>query len=164
MVWDTLKWRCYVSYYTKSIENIIIITLYTFSLNSVFTTGSLARYCLQCFCYLIYKRNEHETFLITIIKSDACMKLKYIRISLDIYQHISYQAESKQKEEIDILTMKTHQMPNKWQYVTCIKVSISNQNLKKWYSDTQTVTCEWKLHNYITHWDYFLFITKINFS
>ena len=79
---------------------------------------------------MIYKRNEHETFLITIIKSDACMKLKYIRISLDIYQHISYQAESKQKEEIDILTMKKHQMANKWQYVTCIKVSISNQNLK----------------------------------
>ena len=79
---------------------------------------------------MIYKRNEHETFLITIIKSDACMKLKYIRISLGIYQHISYQAESKQKEEIDILTMKKHQMANKWQYVTCIKVSISNQNLK----------------------------------
>ena len=79
---------------------------------------------------MIYKRNEHETFLITIIKSDACMKRKYIRISLDIYQHISYQAESKQKEEIDILTMKKHQMANKWQYVTCIKVSISNQNLK----------------------------------
>ena len=79
---------------------------------------------------MIYKRNEHETFLITIIKSDACMKLKYIRISLDIYQHISYQAESKQKEEIDILTMKKHQMANKWQYVTCIKVAISNQNLK----------------------------------
>ena len=58
------------------------------------------------------------------------MKLKYIRISLDIYQHISYQAESKQKEEINILTMKTHQMPNKWQYVTGIKVSISNQILK----------------------------------
>ena len=58
------------------------------------------------------------------------MKLKYIRISLDIYQHISHQAESKQKEEIDILTMKKHQMANKWQYVTCIKVSISNQNLK----------------------------------
>ena len=58
------------------------------------------------------------------------MKLKYIRISLDIYEHISYQAESKQKEEINILTIKTHQMPNKWQYVTCIKVSISNQILK----------------------------------
>ena len=65
-----------------------------------------------------------------IIKSDVYIKLKYIRISLDIYQHISYQAESKQKEEIDILTMKKHQMANKWQYVTCIKVSISNQNLK----------------------------------
>ena len=26
--------------------------------------------------------------------------------------------------------MKTHQMPNKWQYLTCIKVSFSNQNLQ----------------------------------
>ena len=26
--------------------------------------------------------------------------------------------------------MKTHQMPNKWQYLTCIKVSFSNQNLE----------------------------------
>ena len=33
---NTLKWRCYVSYYTKSIENIINITLFTFRLNSVF--------------------------------------------------------------------------------------------------------------------------------
>ena len=30
-----------------------------------------------------------------IIKSDVCIKLKYIQISLDIYQHISYHAESK---------------------------------------------------------------------
>ena len=27
-------------------------------------------------------------------------------------------------------TMKTYQMPNKWQYVTCIKVSFLNQNLQ----------------------------------
>ena len=33
-------------------------------------------------------------------------------------------------EEINILTMKKHQMPNKWQYLTCIKVSFSNQNLQ----------------------------------
>ena len=33
-----LKWRCYVLYYTKSIENIVLITLYTLRLNSVFTT------------------------------------------------------------------------------------------------------------------------------
>ena len=33
----------------------------------------------------------------------------------------------KKKEEINISTMKTHQMPNKWQYLTCIKVSFSNQ-------------------------------------
>ena len=34
-----------------------------------------------------------------IIKFDVCIKLKYIRISLDIYQHIFYHAESKKKEE-----------------------------------------------------------------
>ena len=60
-----------------------------------------------------------------------CIKLKYIRICLDIYQHIFYHAESKKKkEEISISTMKTHQMPNKWQYLTCIKVSFSSQNLQ----------------------------------
>ena len=26
--------------------------------------------------------------------------------------------------------MKTYQMPNKWQYLTCIKVSFLNQNLQ----------------------------------
>ena len=50
----------------KSIKNTIIITLYTLRLNSVFTTVSLVRYCLKCFSYLIYKRNEHEIFLLTI--------------------------------------------------------------------------------------------------
>ena len=47
-----------------------------------------------------------------IIKSEVCViKLKHIQISLDIYQHISYHAESK-KEEMNISAMKTHQMPN----------------------------------------------------
>ena len=65
-----------------------------------------------------------------------CIKLKYIRISLDIYQHISYHAQNqKKKEENNILTMKAYQMPNKWQYLTCIKVSFSNQNLQ---NDTVT--------------------------
>ena len=36
----------------------------------------------------------------------------------------------KKKEEINISTMKTHQMPNKWQYPTCIKVSFSKENLQ----------------------------------
>ena len=39
-----------------------------------------------------------------VINSDECIKLKYIRISLDIYQHISYHAESKEKEEINAPT------------------------------------------------------------
>ena len=45
IVLKTLKWRSYISYYIKSIEN-IIITLYTFRLNSVFATDSLVRYYL----------------------------------------------------------------------------------------------------------------------
>ena len=36
IVRNTIKWRCYVLYYTKSIENIINITVFTFRLNSVF--------------------------------------------------------------------------------------------------------------------------------
>ena len=58
------------------------------------------------------------------------LKLKYTQISLDIYQHISYHAQNQKKEENNISTMKTHQMPNKWQYLTCIKVSFLNQNLQ----------------------------------
>ena len=55
------------------------------------------------------------------MKSDVCIKLKYIRISLDIYQHISY-AQTQKKEENNVSTMKTYQMPNKWQYLTYIKM------------------------------------------
>ena len=40
IVRKTLKWRCSVWCYTKSIENIINITLFTFRLNSVFTTDT----------------------------------------------------------------------------------------------------------------------------
>ena len=81
--------------------------------------------------FFIFDVQEEWTWTISnncIIKSDVCIKLKYIRISLDIYQHISYYAESK-KEEINISPW-THQMPNKWQYLTCMKVSFSNQNLQ----------------------------------
>ena len=38
--------------------------------------------------------------------------------------------QNQKKEEINISTMKTHQMPNKWQCLTCIKVSFSKQNLQ----------------------------------
>ena len=34
----------------------------------------------------------------------------------------------KKKKEENNLIMKTYQMPNKWQYLTCVKVSFSNQN------------------------------------
>ena len=53
---------------------------------------------------------------------------------LNIYKNISTYIFScrikKNKEEIDISTMKTHQMPKKWQYLNCIKVSFSNENLQ----------------------------------
>ena len=123
----SLKCRCYVSYCTKSIENIIIITFYTFRLNSVFTTDSLDRHCHVMF--FIFAMQEERTWNISnnyAIKSDVCIKLKYIRISLDIYQHISYLAESKKKKK-----KLTYQL---WQYSKCltsgsIKASFSNQNL-----------------------------------
>ena len=71
----------------------------------------------------IFDMHEEWTWNISnnyIIKSDVCIKLKYIRISLD----------NLDKKDINISTMKTHQMYNKWQYLTCIKVSLSNQNLQ----------------------------------
>ena len=34
------------------------------------------------------------------------------------------------KKGKNILTMKTYQMSNKWQYLTFIEVSLSNQNLQ----------------------------------
>ena len=49
-----------------------------------------------------YARGMNNNY---IIKSDVCIKLMYIWIFLDIYQHISYHAESK-KKEIKISTMK----------------------------------------------------------
>ena len=48
---------------------------------------------------------------------------------------LPYHAQNQKKEENNISTMKTHQMPNKWQYLTCIKVSFSNQNFQ---NDTVT--------------------------
>ena len=73
---------------------------------------------------------EEWTWIISsnyIIKSDVYIKLKYIQISLDICQQISYHAESKtnkkktnkqknkkKKDEINISAMKTNQMPNMW--------------------------------------------------
>ena len=46
------------------------------------------------------------------------IKLKYIRISLDIYQDVSYHSQNQKKkkketEEKNISTMKTYQMRNK---------------------------------------------------
>ena len=47
-----------------------------------------------------------------IVKSDVHIKLKYIRISLDIHQRISCHAQNqKKKKENNISTMKTYQMP-----------------------------------------------------
>ena len=38
--------------------------------------------------------------------------------------------QNQKKEETNLLTMKTHQMPNKWQHVAGIKVSFSNPSLQ----------------------------------
>ena len=48
--------------------------------------------------FFIFDMQEQWTWNIFnnyIIKSDVCIKLKYIRIFLDIYQHRSYHAQSK---------------------------------------------------------------------
>ena len=55
-----------------------------------------------------------------MIKFDVCLKLKYIRISLDIHQRISYHAESKKDEEINLSIMKTHQIEKL--HINCIKI------------------------------------------
>ena len=74
-----------------------------------------------------------------IIKADVYTKLKYIQVSLDIYiSTYILLCRIRKKEEINISTMKTHQMSNKWKYLTCIKVSFANQNLKK---DIVTTEC-----------------------
>ena len=66
----------------------------------------------------------------------------------------------KEKEKNDTSSMKTHQMPNKWQYLTCIKVSFSTQNLQNdivtprlYYVNDSCII----IHNYKTHLDYFCF-------
>ena len=66
------------------------------------------------------KRNIYNNYN---IKSDVYIKLKYIQISLDIYQHIFSHAQNKKKEENNLSAMEIYQMPNKWQYLTCIKLS-----------------------------------------
>ena len=64
----------------------------------------------------------------------------------------------KKKEENNISTMKTYKIPNKWQYLTCIKVPFSNQNLK---NDVVAPRLQYVnksciiIHNYKTHLDYF---------
>ena len=101
--------------FTKSIENIIIITLYTFRLNSVFTNGTCFDYMLPLM-FLIFDIQEEWTWNISnnnIIKSDMCIKLKYIWISLDIYQHISCHAESKRRKKLTF----NNQL---WKYMKCL--------------------------------------------
>ena len=50
-----------------------------------------------------------------IIKSDVCIKLKYIQISLDKYQHIFYRAELKKKKKL------TYQL---WKHTKCLTSGI----------------------------------------
>ena len=58
IVRNTLKWRCYVLYYTKSIENIINITLFIFALNSVFTTDNFFGYILPLMFFIFDVQEE----------------------------------------------------------------------------------------------------------
>ena len=48
-----------------------------------------------------------------IIESDVYITLKYIQISLDTYQNVSYHVQNQKKEENNISTMKTYQLSNK---------------------------------------------------
>ena len=116
----------------KPTENNINITLFAFRLNSVFTTDTFFGQILPLM-FFIFNMQQKWTWIISnnyIIKSAESIKLKYIWISLDIYQCISYHAQNQKKEENKMSTMKTSQMPNKCQYLTSIKVSFSNQNLQ----------------------------------
>ena len=76
-----------------------------------------------------------------------------------IFRYTSaYHAQNQKKEENIISTMKTHQMPNKWQHLTYIKVSFSKQNFQ---NDIVTPRLQYIndrciiIHNYKTHLDYF---------
>ena len=92
------------------------------------------------------------------------LKLKYIQISIDIYKHISYNGQNQKKGENNKSTMKTHQTPNKWQYLTSIKVSFSNQNFQ---NDIVTPTLPYDngsciiIHNYKTHFNYFCLYSNL---
>ena len=50
--------------------------------------------------------------------------------ALYLIMHRIKKKKKKKKEENNISTIKTDQMPNKWQCLTCIKASFSNQNLE----------------------------------
>ena len=84
---------------------IIIITLYFQAQLCIYYT--FFSYILP-FMFFIFVMQEEWTWNISnyIIKSDVCIKLQYIQISLDIYHDISYRAESK-KEEINIIYENT---------------------------------------------------------
>ena len=45
------------------------------------------------------------------MKSDVYIKVKYIQISLDIYEHISYHAKNKKRKKI------TYQL---WKHTKCL--------------------------------------------
>ena len=73
---------------------------YTFRLDSVYTIDTCFGWILPLM-FFIFDVQEEWTWNISnnyIIKSDMCVNLKYIRKSLDIYQHISYQTKSKKEK------------------------------------------------------------------
>ena len=117
---------------------ISLTTLFNFRLNSVFTTDTSFGYILPLM-FFIFDMQEEWAWNISnnhIIKCGVYKTKKHP----NIFRYIStYICRIKKKKEVnDISTMKKYQMPNKWLYLTCIKVSFSNQN-EKWWSGTQTV-------------------------
>ena len=150
-----------IKHFKMKVENIIIITLYTFSINSVYIT--LNTFSINsvyttdtCFGYILslmfsmVDMKEERTWNISnnyVIKSDVYIKLKLIRIYLDTYQHISYQAGSK-KERNEHINYQNTRNAKQGAVSNLCQSLIFKPNFPKWYNNTQTVICPWKLKNY----------------
>ena len=80
---------------------------------------------------IIVTHSEKEAFFVknTGNVKENLQKLSEVApldgIAINLYLII----QNQKKEEINISIMKTHQMPNKWQYLTCIS---------KFYFQTKT--------------------------
>ena len=94
--------------------------------------------------FFIFDMQEKWTWNISnnyIIKSDLCIKLKYIWIYLHIYQHISYHLQNQiKKEENNILTIKKKPNAKQMAVSNLYQSAIFKPKLEKWCSDTQAVS------------------------